>query len=59
LSKKLGRYHHLGASWERFLARRRAGDEVWRFRGADGVGYGFAVVRGRQPISRYFVFVPL
>jgi hypothetical protein len=59
LSKKLGRYNHLGANWERFLARRRAGDEVRRYRSVDGVGYGFAVVRGGQPISQYVVFVPL
>jgi hypothetical protein len=59
LSKKLGRYHHLGENWERFLVRRRAGDEVRRYRSADGVGYGFAVVRGGQPISQYLVFVPL
>ena len=58
LSMKFDRYATLGPKWRAFLARRRDGDEVWRFGSADGFHNGFAVVRGGRPVSRFVVFGP-
>lgn len=59
LSVKFDRYTTLGPKWQAFLARRRAGDEVWRFRSEDGLQNGYAVVRCGQPVSRFAVFGPV
>jgi hypothetical protein len=59
LSAKFARYATLGPKWRAFLARRRAGDAIWRFRSADGRHNGFAVVRGGRPVSRFAVLGPM
>lgn len=59
LSAKFARYAILGPKWSAFLARRRAGDVLWRFASADGKYNGFAMVRGSQAVSSFVVFGPM
>lgn len=59
LSAKFARYAILGPKWSAFLARRRAGDALWRFASADGKHNGFAMVRDGQAVSRFAVFGPM
>jgi hypothetical protein len=56
LCRKLQKYATLGPKWQRFLDRRREGDEVWRYRHPyDGVTC-ITVVRSGRPVSNFSVF---
>lgn len=50
ISRKLARYPVHGGKWERFLARRRPGDELWHYR-MDANRQGIAIVRNGTPIA--------
>jgi hypothetical protein len=56
VTRKLERYLILGPKWQRFLSRRRAGDEVLRYRSDDGLHTGFAIVRRGRPAARFPLF---
>jgi hypothetical protein len=55
IAAKVRRYKKIGAKWQSMLARRRPGDEVWRFnleRGRTGI----TLVRNGRPIARFETF---
>jgi hypothetical protein len=58
LSANFDRYKIHGAKWSSFLARRRPGDEVWRFKAPEG-RTGIAVVRRGRPIAQFQVLESL
>jgi hypothetical protein len=55
ISAKVGRFKKIGAKWQSILARRRPGDEVWRFN-SDGGRTGITLVRNGRPIARFETF---
>lgn len=55
LTMKYDRHRLHQERWRSFLARRRTGDEVWRYGAEAGGETGIAIVRGGRPIARFLI----